>query len=130
MLSGPHGSVASPCFRLQVCAEMGIIPGEVSYVERSPSALEMAEGAGSSDRYSITAIVGDVSDTTDDEGEGQLRKFTSIILDNLQSNIDSWQAKLDAVIAAQSGNKERVTPSIAVEDVDGDIEDNDHDPDA
>ena len=111
----------------QVCAEVGIIPGEVAYEEQNHSTLEEGEGEGGSEGYSVTAMAGNASDTSDDdEGEGQVRRFTSVILDNLQSNIDFWQAKLDAATATG-------LPNIAVEDVDiedGDVEDNDHDPDA
>lgn len=106
---------------------MGIIPGEVTYDPRSPGPLAAVEGGADTDGYSITASMGQASDTSEDEeGEDHVRRFTSIILDNLQSNIDSWQAKLDAALAAAQ-------PTVTVEDVDvedGDVEDNDHDPDA
>ena len=113
---------------------MGIIPGEVTYEPRSPGPLEAVEGGVDNDGYSVTASMGHASDTSEDEeGEGHVRRFTSIILDNLQSNIDSWQAKLDAVMAEAQPTKGTDTPTVTVEDIDvedGDMEDNDHDPDA
>ena len=102
-------------------------------MRRSPSSVSRTVATGVSDGESTTAVTSPDSGTSD-EDEARVRKFTSIILDNLQSNIDSWQEKLNATLAAQSNEAEASTPSIAVEDADiqdGDVEDNaDHDPDA
>jgi hypothetical protein len=71
-----------------------------------------------------------VDSSSEDEDASPQRRFTSVILDNLQANIDMWQSALDSIEGRGGGGEEtegRLAPPplITVEDsIEGDIEDN------
>lgn len=145
----------------QVCAQAGIIPGELTVEESAtppldtPNERKWSSGAvprePSEQRQSLGAIPRDtpgerrwssgavpleklepmtVDSSSEDEDASPQRRFTSVILDNLQANIDMWQSALDSIEGRGGGGEEtegRLAPPplITVEDsIEGDIEDN------
>ena len=80
-------NLVSPLF--QVCAEAGLIPGQLSDEVDVRDTTE-TKANKSDDEYSDSDIESDLDDAEAMKG----KKFISIILTNLEDNYAKWQAQL------------------------------------
>ena len=78
----------SPLF--QVCAEAGLIPGQLSEEIDVRDATETKVNKNDDGEYSDSDIESDLDDAESMKG----KKFVSIILTNLEENYAKWQAQL------------------------------------
>lgn len=82
-------NLVSPLF--QVCAEAGLIPGQLSE-EVDVRDTNPATESKVDDEYSETAS--DIESELDDAEAMKGKKFISVILTNLEENYAKWQAQL------------------------------------
>jgi len=108
-------NLVSPLF--QVCAEAGLIPGQLSE-ETDVRDTNPAGESKADDEYSETAS--EIECDLDDAEAMKGKKFASIILTNLEENYARWQAQLppeDPPAAVPNA-----VPKITTEDEDEDAE--------
>ena len=108
-------NLVSPLF--QVCAEAGLIPGQLS---EDTDVRDVAESKA--DKSDAEFSDSDIESDLDDAEAMKGKKFASVILTNLEENYAQWQAQLPP-----ENPTETLNPPVITTEEEGESEDTDKD---